>query len=403
MWTLAQGVQAGSARHPTLRVDFAQMETAGQEPAARSSVAVAPEFLGHSQQDRLSENGLLSLTKAARHFGLNRHSLADAAKRGLVRSRRIEPPGLGRNGVGFLFDELQEDLERLPTCRYDGCDRPALGSSGGCEAHGHVFAGARAQGVKRPDIGPAISAAKTGKPRPDWSERLRQLHIEQGHSPPEERSCKRCGRYIGLVYVSKGRRFCTPSCVMLWRRENEPESFNLRHGGQGGQGAEFLCAICRHRTVVRWPSQVAAAGGEQKARFICSTCDPLWRSAVMRARAVLGVAVDKGHVNPRAASFANGAQEPFRSAAAVAKTFAEAVRAAAQDKRGRRPPAAADLLIEAAHREGFTDRLVADALNWLLDEGELVIPGLANGHVFDVKYVETRRDRAGIKRGARAA
>jgi len=132
--------------------------------------------LDSSAQGRWNGNGqLLSLTKAARRLGLNRHTLAAAATAGRVRSRRIEAPGLGPNGVGFLFDvdELQEDLERLPACREDGCRRPALGPSGGCEAHGHVFTGARARGVKRPDIGPAISAGKTGKARPDQAERMR--------------------------------------------------------------------------------------------------------------------------------------------------------------------------------------------------------------------------------------
>jgi hypothetical protein len=117
----------------------------------------------------------MSASEAAQRFGVNRHTLVAAAQHERVRARRVEAPGLGPNGSGFMFDEdeLVEDLERLPMCGYEGCDRPALGPSGGCEAHGHVLAGARARGVKRPDIGPSISEAKRGKPRPDMVAALR--------------------------------------------------------------------------------------------------------------------------------------------------------------------------------------------------------------------------------------
>ncbi len=256
------------------------------------------------------------------------------------------------------------------------------------KAHGLDSA---ANGSYRPaEMGAKIAAAKRGKPRPDQSERLRRRHREQGHSPPEERWCERCGAPIGLVYVSHGTRFCNPSCATLWAWENEPEKFP--HAGT----SEFPCAICRHRTVKRAPSQIEAAGGPKKCRFICPACVPLWRSAVMRSRMMLSRVQ-----NPRAA-WLNGAKEPFRAAAIVAAAFETEVRAASKGKAGRRPPLAADFLIEAAHREGFPDRLVCDALNYLLGEQLLRIPGLER-LVFDVAYVTRRRERARIWRGARAA
>lgn len=102
---------------------------------------------------------------------------------------------------------MVEDLERLPTCEYEGCEKRALGPSGGCEAHGHVFAGARARGVKRPDIGPKISAAKTGKPRPDMVELMRTAWKTGGAAA--RASLKRCGgrarlRWLGRWNAHKG-------------------------------------------------------------------------------------------------------------------------------------------------------------------------------------------------------
>jgi hypothetical protein len=114
--------------------------------------------------------GLLSLTEAEQKFTVNRHTLADAAKAGRVRTRGSSD-FYGATTILFHPVELAEDLRRL-TCRHEGCDGFALGASGACEAHGHIYFGGRAAGVKRPDIGPAIAASKIGKPRPDARERL---------------------------------------------------------------------------------------------------------------------------------------------------------------------------------------------------------------------------------------
>lgn len=144
---------------------------ADKAPAATESVKPGADEIASRRPAPES----LSLTRAAKRFGLNRHTLRAAVDTGKIRAERIERAGLGPDGVGFLFDphELQEDLAALPACRYPGCDRFALGASGACEAHGHVFLGLRARGVRRPDIGPKISASKIGKPRPDQSERIK--------------------------------------------------------------------------------------------------------------------------------------------------------------------------------------------------------------------------------------
>lgn len=115
--------------------------------------------------------GLLSVSEASVALAVNRHSLVDAAKAGRVRHRGTS------NFYGpttYLFDrtELETDVARL-RCRHEGCAASAIGESRGCEHHGHLYLGDRAAGVKRPDIGPKIAAAKRGHARPDALERLK--------------------------------------------------------------------------------------------------------------------------------------------------------------------------------------------------------------------------------------
>jgi hypothetical protein len=120
--------------------------------------------------------GRISATEASRRFGVDRHTLVQAFAAGRVRGQRISH-GRGPGGIELLFDpvELERDLNSLPLCLYPGCARRAVGVSGGCEHHGHVFHGRRARGVLRPDIGPKVSAAKSGVERPDARARLRRF------------------------------------------------------------------------------------------------------------------------------------------------------------------------------------------------------------------------------------
>lgn len=318
----------------------------------------------------------LSARETARRFGLNEHILAAACKEKRVRGSMVVKGG---RVLRYLFDpdEVAEDIEKLP-CEYPGCDRPALGPSGGCEAH----------------AGAVLTSGKLRPPeiRVRIADGTRRWHHEQGRGVREERWCQWCGEYLGFVLTSHNQRFHSISCARYWEHENKPEWFPHAHGPGP---LEFLCAICRHRTVERWPSEIEAAGGPKKCRFICPVCDPLWRSAVMRIRQLLR---DGG--NHRAVSL-NGAKESFKVAAAIAATFEHDIRASSKKKPGRRHPLTVDLLIEAAHRAAFTDRLVTVALNWLVDEEELHIPGLKNR--IDVEYVEQRRSRTKVWRRARRA
>jgi len=119
--------------------------------AIKSDLGVSPSTVrgwlraaGYDTSRPATWIGLLSASEVEKTRGINRHSLVDAAKAGRVRHRGTS------NFYGpttYLFDphELQADLERL-RCRHEECAELALGESGACEAHGHVYLGARAHG-----------------------------------------------------------------------------------------------------------------------------------------------------------------------------------------------------------------------------------------------------------------
>jgi hypothetical protein len=328
----------------------------------------------------------LWLGHAARAFGVNRHKLRDAAAAGRVRATVVD-------GRRWLFErsELAEDLERL-LCRYEGCDAVALGASGGCEAHGHVFLGARAAGVERPDVGAKIAEMQRGRRHtPETIAKLTKY-------PARRCWCEWCGKDLGIVLghviAAGGGRFCNdPSHPTLWRWANEPETFPQ---SAGAGAAEFPCWICRGRTVERWPSQVAAGGGERKARFTCELCAPLWRRDVMRARLALRRREPQLWTRTQT-------REAFVHALTIAGEFELAVLSKWPRKQGRRPPLAVDIVIEAAFREGLTDAAIAELLNWAIEENRLSIPGRRGTIVLDSEYVRQRRNRVRIWRRARAA
>jgi hypothetical protein len=122
--------------------------------------------------------GRISASEAERRFGVDRHTLVQAVDAGRVRGERI----VRGRGVEYLFDPAELERDLVSVCASEGCGRRALGASGGCEHHGHLFLGARARGVQRPDIGPKISAAKRGVDRPDARDRLRAAWAESGGS-----------------------------------------------------------------------------------------------------------------------------------------------------------------------------------------------------------------------------
>jgi transposase len=174
------------------------------------------------------------------------------------------------------------------------------------------------------------------------------------------------------------------------------EYLNAKHLGQangarivaaaGSTRREFHCAICDYRMVWRSPAQVMAAGGESKARFICSACDPIRRQALIGARSILAQG------NPVAATLTERSTEAFRRVALIAAAFEDAIRLASPKRTGRRPPLATDLVIEAAWRELFPDRLICEAVNRLRRDGLLDVPGVRRERPLSREYVKQRRD-----------
>jgi hypothetical protein len=78
------------------------------------------------------------LTSAAKACDVNRDMLRLAIAEGRVQALPFERPGLGRDGIGYVVD-LDHLRARLDELRCPTCDKPALGSSGGCMAHGHAL------------------------------------------------------------------------------------------------------------------------------------------------------------------------------------------------------------------------------------------------------------------------
>jgi len=290
-------------------------------------------------------------------------------------------------------------------CHYLGCPRVALGPSGGCSGHAHVFLGNRAKGIKRPDIGPKISAAKMGHPTSPEA-RAKMAAAKRKHEP-KRRFCERCGEKItphragledvshdvvealgldlvpGYIITEGGGRFCNPSHAMLWAWTHDRERFP-----QDGPGpSEQSCAICR-RTVERWPSQVANALANGH-RFICSVCMPIYRCYGKSAERAADSA------KPRA-PFSEASLTALERVWTIGDDFADEI-IKSWPRTGRRPPLAVDLVIATFHRRGFTDTHVSGLLNHALGNGRK-IPGVKGVVVFDAEYVKQRRNRIGIHR-----
>jgi hypothetical protein len=230
-----------------------------------------------SRSVRLGADRKVSATRAAeilneRHpqWHIDRKALGEALRAGRVPGNKI-----GRVN-SFVLEEL-EPACAVRICPCPECERVALGESGGCERHGHVYLGAGAEGVARPDyVRAKIAKTKTGTKR-TLDERAAMSRSRRRYAP-ERRSCEWCGDLLvqkrlrdeqiplerlasigldlvpGSVIAKGGGRFCSRSHALMWAWTNDRGRFP-----QDGPGPdEFPCALCR-RPLDRWPSQVANA------------------------------------------------------------------------------------------------------------------------------------------------
>jgi transcriptional regulator with XRE-family HTH domain len=163
-------LERGEVRHP--RPDTRQ-RIADAFGLARAAV------FGDFEAELVRREETFDLVGGAAYLGVAHDTLRWAAKKRRVRHRR--------DGHRWQFDReaLDEAREAYP-CPEDGCDRVALGPSGGCEAHGHVL---ETIGKKRPvEVSRAISKTKRENPkeRPDAKDRADRLHDERRKSLEDE-------------------------------------------------------------------------------------------------------------------------------------------------------------------------------------------------------------------------
>jgi hypothetical protein len=364
---------------------------------------------------RNSPQGYLSATRAAQIGGVNRNSLVRAYKAwrdGVkdaprIRAREIHRPGLGQDGVGYLFDphELAQDIAALPICKEAHCTNKAIGPSGGCSKHGHELAGPRARGVKRPDLGQKISAAKMGHRHPP--EARAKMSRSKRRSEPKRRYCLWCGGKItrkrgledvapsvlqrleldlvpGWEIAGGGGKFCRISHHLLWDWRHDRERF---HPGSGP--STFECSICLG-PVERWPSQVKNAASRGN-RFVCSGCIGHYRRAYAAAARVLDGTKPGTSISRRT-------RQAVEQVWAIGQDFESQIRQNAPGKTGRRRPIGVDFVIASFFRRGFSDAQIGQLLEKALAEGK-TIPGLQGQTLAKgAQHVTQRRQRANIRR-----
>jgi transcriptional regulator with XRE-family HTH domain len=163
-------LERGEVRHP--RPDTRQ-RIADAFGLARAAV------FGDFEAELVRREETFDLVGGAAYLSVAHDTLRWAAKKRRVRHRR--------DGHRWQFDRaaLDEAREANP-CPEDGCDRVALGPSGGCEAHGHAL---ETIGKKRPvEVSRAISKTKRENPkeRPDAKDRADRLHDERRKSLEDE-------------------------------------------------------------------------------------------------------------------------------------------------------------------------------------------------------------------------
>jgi hypothetical protein len=179
----------------------------------------------------------LSVRAAAAFLGEPRKALQRAIDKGRLpaRTERVAP---GPRGVRRYLN--QKKLEKLPSCEYPRCERPALGPHGGCASHGFLLAPGKPRAQERScercgkDLGvirPSLPQAGFGR---FCSERCSAL--KYGDQP---RTCEQCGEEF--LPRHRKQRFCTLSC-----------SSKRPHGDRKGQLVTCTCGETRYRS----PSQV---------------------------------------------------------------------------------------------------------------------------------------------------
>lgn len=122
--------------------------------------------------------GRLSLTQAAGLLRARGLRVTVQALMRLTAESKVRARYLG-DGRGYEVDEreLLEDIDRLPPCRYNGCEAPATSETGCCPEHGQAQWAIEARGKKRPpEVCANVSAGMIGTPRPDAARRMHARH-----------------------------------------------------------------------------------------------------------------------------------------------------------------------------------------------------------------------------------
>jgi transcriptional regulator with XRE-family HTH domain len=163
-------LERGEVRHPRLET---------RQRLAKAFGLTRATIFSDFETELARREASLDIVEAAAYLGIAHDTLRWAAEH-----KRVS---YGRDGHRWEFDReaLDEARDTYP-CPVDGCDRVALGSSGGCEAHGHALLD---KGKKRPpEVGRAIAKTKRENPRPrsDAKERADRLHRERRERMDEE-------------------------------------------------------------------------------------------------------------------------------------------------------------------------------------------------------------------------
>jgi transcriptional regulator with XRE-family HTH domain len=207
-------IERGEISHPSREVREAFVLALGEDPFGAVGLAL----------DARDET--LGLVDAAAYLGVDHLTL-----------RESEIP-FRRDGhrYEYAIHDLDAARDKHP-CSEPGCDRIALGESGGCEAHGHAIlqrGTIRSSEIRErissshrathadPERGvrwrAAIAAANRGRPRPDVRERVRAMHADREQ------------RYRWGVRLAEGRDLPPGSKGRWYGRLH-----GLKAGKQGGK------------------------------------------------------------------------------------------------------------------------------------------------------------------------
>jgi hypothetical protein len=235
----------------------------------------------------------LSLTMAARTRGIRLATLRDAIKRGDISAELVQRRT--RTWYRIRSDLLDEALERL-RCKHRGCDRLALGKTGGCSpAHGAALA---LTGRERPpEVVEKVAEANRRYARVerfctrcgDSLGLVSEALVRRGKKKlcsrcagvpkyqAEERFCEWCGKSLGIVpgwiVHAGGGRFCNRSHAKKWLVRHHPEKWEKPRTGR-----EVTCPGCGE-TRYYPPADVPKTGYCRK----CVPDSPQARESLARA------------------------------------------------------------------------------------------------------------------------